>query len=148
MYNRYMNEAIILARSAAAHGETPIGAVIVRGEDIIARACNMREKEKNSLCHAEIIAIDEACKFLGGWRLDDCDMYVTLEPCAMCAGAIALARIKKLYFGAYDKEAGCVESKMRVLSLSKTEFYGGIMEDECARIIKDFFMSLRSDNMK
>ena len=96
----YMAEALKLAREAYAQGETPVGAVVVHKGEIVGRGRNRREEDKNALCHAEILAIDEACKALGGWRLFECDLFVTLEPCPMCAGAIILARIAEVYFGA------------------------------------------------
>jgi len=106
MEEKFMKEALKQAKKAASIGETPIGAVIVRDGEIIARGYNKRETKKNALLHAEIIAINKACKKLGGWRLPRCEMYVTLEPCPMCAGAIINSRIEKVYFGAYDKKFG------------------------------------------
>lgn len=142
-----MIDAIKQAKKAEAIGETPIGAVIVHKGKIIARGYNKRETKKNCLCHAEIIAINKACKKLGGWRLPECDMYVTLEPCPMCAGAIISSRINNLYFGAYDKKSGCANS---VTNLFKENLFnhnvtvvGGIMENECSKIISDFFKALR-----
>ena len=144
---KFMKEAIKQAKKAEAIGETPIGAVIVHKGKIIARGYNKREVKKNCLCHAEIIAINNACKKLGGWRLPECDMYVTLEPCPMCAGAIISSRIDNLYFGAYDKKSGCANS---VTNLFKENLFnhnvrvkGGIMEEECSKIISDFFKALR-----
>lgn len=143
-----MREAIRQARKAASIGETPVGAVIVRDGEIIARGYNKRETKKNALLHAEINAIDKACKKLGGWRLPRCDMYVTLEPCPMCAGAIVNARIDNLYFGAYDSKSGCAGSKINLFEAGLFNYYvnvsGGIMEEECAGLLTAFFRELRS----
>ncbi len=141
-----MEKALSLAKEAGEAGEVPVGAVIVRGGEIIATGKNGREKNKNALSHAEIEAIDNACKALGGWRLPGCELYVTLEPCPMCAGAIINSRIEKVYFGAYDKKAGSVRSLVRLFDLPynhKPEITGGIMEEECAAALSDFFRSLR-----
>lgn len=142
-----MKEALKQAQKAYDLGETPIGAVIVRDGKIIARGYNKRETKKNALMHAEVIAIDKACRKLGGWRLPRCELYVTLEPCCMCSGAIIQSRIDKVYFGAYDKKSGCFSS---VINLFKKDLFnhnvevvGGIMEDECAQIMKGFFKQLR-----
>ena len=141
-----MEKALALAREAGALGEVPVGAVIVRGGEIIATGKNGREKDKNALSHAELEAINNACNALGGWRLPGCELYVTLEPCPMCAGAIINSRIEKVYFGAYDKKAGSVRSLVQLFELPynhKPEVQGGIMEKECAGILSDFFRSLR-----
>lgn len=147
MNEKFMREAIKQAQKAAAIGETPIGAVIVQDGKIIARGYNKRETKKNALLHAEIIAIDKACKKLGGWRLPRCDMYVTLEPCPMCSGAIINARIDNIYFGAYDKKSGCAGSAANLFENGMfnhdVNVTGGIMEKECARILSDFFKELR-----
>ena len=146
-YNQeFMEKALALAREAGALGEVPVGAVIVRGGEIIATGKNGREKDKNALSHAELEAINNACNALGGWRLPGCELYVTLEPCPMCAGAIINSRIEKVYFGAYDKKAGSVRSLVQLFELPynhKPEVQGGIMEEECAGILSDFFRSLR-----
>lgn len=136
-----MNLAIEEAKKAAKMGEIPIGAVIVKDNIVIAKAHNLRETMKNALCHAEISAINTACKELGNWRLDGCDMYVTLEPCPMCCGAILQARIKSLYFGAYSLETGCMGTICnlpRILNNSSLTVYGGIMEDECKNLLTEF----------
>ncbi len=141
-----MYEALNLAHVAYAEGEVPVGAVIVKDGKIIATGRNMREKKQNALSHAEIEAINNACKELGSWRLDDCEMYVTLEPCPMCTGAIINARIKTLIFGAYDSRAGSIDSVINLCDYPynhKPEIYGGICEDECLSIIKKFFENLR-----
>lgn len=147
MEERFMREAIKQAKKAASIGETPIGAVIVRDGKIIARGYNKRETKKNALLHAEIIAINKACKKLGGWRLPKCDMYVTLEPCPMCAGAIVNSRIENLYFGAYDAKSGCAGSKADLFEKGlfnhDVNVAGGIMEQECALILTAFFKELR-----
>ena len=141
-----MYEALNLAHEAYAEGEVPVGAVIVKDGKIIATGRNMREKKQNALSHAEIEAINNACKELGSWRLDDCEMYVTLEPCPMCTGAMINARIKTLIFGAYDSRAGSIDSVINLCDYPynhKPEIYGGICEDECLSIIKKFFENLR-----
>lgn len=142
-----MREALRLAKRAAAMGEMPVGAVIVRDGDIISRGYNKREKKKNALLHAETVAIDKACRKLGGWRLTGCEMYVTLEPCPMCAGAILNSRIERVWFGAYDSKSGCCGSKLNLLDMNlcnfKTEVSGGILESECSDVIKLFFKKLR-----
>lgn len=143
----FMREAIKQAKKAASVGETPIGAVIVRDGKIIARGYNKRETKKNALLHAELIAIDKACKKLGGWRLPRCDMYVTLEPCPMCAGAIVNARIENVYFGAYDSKSGCAGSKTNLFEAGlfnhDVNVTGGVMEKECAELLTGFFRELR-----
>lgn len=145
METEFMRAALREAQKAADIGETPIGAVIVRGGKIIARAHNKREIKKNALMHAEIIAIDKACRKLGGWRLPGCDIYVTLEPCPMCMGAIIQARIENLYFGAYDAKSGCAGSVCDLSALlpHKVNAMGGIMREDCENIIKSFFKNLR-----
>lgn len=141
-----MSEALNLAREAYDAGEVPVGAVIVKDGKIIAKGRNMREQKQNALSHAEIEAINNACKALNSWRLDDCEMYVTLEPCPMCTGAIINARIKTLVFGAYDSRAGSIDSVINLCDYPynhKPEIYGGICEDECLNILKKFFQNLR-----
>ena len=146
MKSEFMIRAIELARKAAAEGEVPVGAVIVKNGEIIGEGYNMREQKKNALSHAETEAINNACKKLGDWRLDDCTIYVTLEPCPMCAGAIVNARIKEVVFGAYDLSMGCIDSVTSITSLpfaSGTTVYGGVKEDECKKILTDFFEGVR-----
>lgn len=141
-----MKEALVLAEKAFDNGEVPVGAVIVKNGEIIAKGRNMREEKQNALSHAEIEAINNACKKLGSWRLDDCEMYVTLEPCPMCTGAIINSRIKTLIFGAYDLKAGSVDSVINLCDYPynhKPEIYGGIMEDESTKILQKFFKNLR-----
>ena len=144
---KYMEKALELAREAFQDDEVPVGAVIVRNGEIVATGRNRREKEKNALLHAETDAINNACKVLGGWRLWNCDIYVTLEPCPMCAGAIINSRIENVYFGAYDKKSGCAGS---VINLFESGMFnhnvnvtGGITEDKCASILTEFFRELR-----
>ena len=148
MQIKFMNSAIKEALKARQEDEVPIGAVIVKEGKIIARAHNKMEKTQLATAHAEILAINKACKKLKSWRLDDAEMYVTIEPCAMCAGAIVNARIKKVYFGAYEEKSGCAESKFSVLTDSglnhTTQFEGGIKREECAEIIKNYFKSKRN----
>lgn len=143
----FMKEALMEARAAYKKGEVPVGAVVVKNGEVIAKAHNLRETEKNALRHAETAAIEKACERLGSWRLCGCDIYVTLEPCHMCIGAIIEAKINNLYFGAYDKKKGAVFSIDEVpknKSLCHTlEWCGGIMEDECSALIKSFFAELR-----
>ncbi len=145
-----MERAIELAKYAESIGEIPIGAVVVKKSsgEIIGEGYNRRECDKNPLAHAEIIAIDNASKKLGGWRLSGCDLYVTLEPCPMCCGAIINSRISAVYFGAYDKKAGSVFSVQEMFSLPynhQPEAYGGIMQKECTEILTGFFNSLRNN---
>lgn len=146
-----MRLALELAREAGQAGEVPVGAVIVRDGEVIATGKNGREAVKNALSHAEIEAIDCACKKLGGWRLPGCELYVTLEPCPMCAGAIINSRIERVYFGAYDKKAGSVRSLVNLFELPynhKPYAEGGILEDECAAVLSDFFRELRDKKKK
>ena len=146
MDKKFMQLAISEAKKAAAENEVPVGAVIVKDGVVLAEAHNMREQKQNALSHAEIEAINLACKNLGSWRLDGCEMYVTLEPCPMCTGAIINARIKTVIFGAFDKNAGCMDSVINLCDYPlghKVEFYAGICEDECQKLLQDFFESLR-----
>lgn len=135
------------AEKAKEKDEVPIGAVIVKDGKVISKGHNLVENTNKATAHAEIIAIEKACKKLKSWRLDGAEIYVTLEPCAMCAGAIANARIKKVYFGAYERKSGCAESKYPVLTDNglnhSVEYEGGIMEEECASLIKKYFSEKR-----
>ncbi len=142
---KFMRAAIKEAEKAEKIWETPVGAVIVQNGKIIARGYNKRETKKNALMHAEIIAIDKACKKLGGWRLPECDIYVTLEPCPMCCGAIIQARINNVYFGAYDEKSGCLGSACDLSEVlpHKIKYSGGILKTECEHILKNFFKKLR-----
>ncbi len=143
----YMNEALIEARKAFFKNEVPIGAVIVRDGQIIARAHNLRESDKSPLAHAEVLAIDKASKTLGGWRLTRCSIYVTLEPCLMCSGAIYQSRLVNLYYGTSDLKAGAVASLFKVLEEPKLNHIvhteGGVLKEECQFILSDFFKMLR-----
>lgn len=141
-----MQKALELAKISAAEGEVPVGAIIVKGDEIVGTGRNRREYGKNALYHAEIEAIDNACKTLGGWRLWECDMYVTLEPCPMCAGAIINSRIKTVYYGASDLKAGSFGSVVDFNSLPynhKPEIVSGVMQDEAGKMLSDFFKGLR-----
>ena len=143
----FMKKAISEAKKAKLLGEIPVGAVVVRENEIIASSYNLRETEKNALCHAEITAIDAACKKLGKWRLDDCVIYVTLEPCPMCAGAMLQAKIKKCVFGAYEPKFGAVGSVFNLFYDFKYNhnvlFTGGVLENECKKLLSDFFEDRR-----
>lgn len=142
----YMRLALDLAKQSAAEGEVPVGAVIVRDGEVVAIGRNRREAAKDALSHAEIEAIRTACAALGGWRLWECEMYVTLEPCPMCAGAILNARIRKVTFGAYDPKNGALKSVMQMFEYPfthKPQYEGGVLGTECAEVLSDFFKKLR-----
>lgn len=146
---QFMRAALALARQAANEGEVPVGAVVVYHNQIIAEGRNRREQGKSALCHAELEAIQNACHALGGWRLWQCELYVTLEPCPMCAGAIINARIPRVIFGAFDKKAGSCGSVVNLFELSynhKPELVSGVLQDECAAVLTEFFKKLRSKN--
>ncbi len=148
MEEKFMTEAIKEALTAESKDEVPVGAVLVYHGKILARAHNRVEKKQSAIAHAEVLAIQKGCRKKKSWRLDDCELYVTLEPCPMCAGAIVNARIKKVYFGAYEKKSGSAESKFKILSESGlnhvTEFEGGIRENECSEILKNYFRKKRT----
>ena len=138
--------AIEQARLAAAEGEVPVGAVITKNGELVSTGRNRRESGKNALAHAEIEAIDSACRALGGWRLWECDMFVTLEPCPMCAGAVINSRIRRLVYGASDSKAGSCGSVINLFDLPynhKPEVISGFMADECGSFLSDFFTQLR-----
>ena len=146
MDERFMEEALALAREAFADGEVPVGCVITKGDQIVGRGRNRREKGKSALAHAEIEAIDEACRTLGGWRLWECTLYVTLEPCPMCAGAIINARIPRVVYGARDAKCGAVRSVCSLFSMAfnhHPQVEQGILEQPCAALLTDFFQKLR-----
>ena len=147
-YERYMNEALKEACKAHGKEEAPIGAVIVGDGNIIARGHNMKELKNDPTMHAEMIAIKKACKKLNSWRLNGCDMYVTLEPCPMCAGALLQSRIKRLFIGTPDPKAGAAGSIINIVQDERfnhrIDVYFGILEDECAGILKRFFKDLRN----
>lgn len=142
-----MERALIEARAAAARGEVPVGAVVVRSGAVIAAAGNETVALGDPTAHAEMVAIRRACRALGTGRLDGCDLYVTLEPCAMCAGALAHARIRRLYFGAADEKGGAVEAGPRLFGWPtihhRPEVYGGFAAEECAALLRDFFAERR-----
>ena len=142
----FMQEALALARQAAAAGEVPVGAVVVKGGQVIGRGRNRRESAKTALAHAELEAIHQACQALGTWRLSGCQLYVTLEPCPMCAGAILNAHISTLVYGPDDERAGCAGTAADVLSLPcgpRPEVYRGFCEEECRALLQGFFRGLR-----
>ena len=142
-----MSRALELARQAALEGEVPVGAVVVLGGRIIGEGRNRREKSRNALSHAELEAIDAACKTLNGWRLWQCDLYVTLEPCPMCAGAIINARLRRVIYGTADPKAGSFGSVLAFNSLPynhKPELVSGVLQEECADVLSDFFATLRA----
>lgn len=147
MHKKFMREALKEAKKAAAKDETPIGAVIIREGRIIARGHNEKERKGDATLHAEMTAIKKASRKLGDWRLNECDMYVTLEPCAMCAGALIQSRVRKLYIGAMDPKAGAVGSVMNIPGEERfnhrVEVVEGILEEECSELLKDFFAELR-----
>lgn len=141
-----MRQAIALAMQAEALGEVPVGAVVVKDGEVVGRGFNRRETGKNALAHAEIEAINEACRTLGGWRLFGCDLYVTLEPCPMCAGAIINARIDRVFFGASDPKAGSCGSLTDLFALPynhRPQVVGGVLGDECSQLLTSFFRRLR-----
>ena len=143
----WMKKALAQAQLAASKDEVPIGCVIVYKDKILSRAYNQREKKQSSLAHAEILAIEKACKKLGSWRLEDCTLYVTLEPCPMCTGAIIQSRIPRVVFGAYDPKGGCMGSCTNLLEVKGFNHYptieGGILQEECASLLKAFFRQKR-----
>lgn len=142
-----MRLAIDEALKAKDKLEVPIGAVIVQNDEVVASAYNLRETEQRSVAHAELLAIDEACKKLRTWRLEDATLYVTLEPCPMCAGAIVLSRVKRVVFGAYDPKGGCAGTLLNLLKFEKfnhqAEVVGGMLEEECGSLLTTFFRELR-----
>lgn len=144
----FMREALVLAKEAADAGEVPVGAVIVKDGVIIGRGRNSTEADKDPTCHAEIAAIRDAAGNLGGWRLSGCSMYVTAEPCSMCAGAIVLARIDQLWIGTTDPKAGACVSLSNITTDSRlnhqVELHVGLLQEECSQILKSFFRGLRN----
>lgn len=151
-HEKYMKEALKQAKKAYALGEVPIGCVIVQGEKIIGRGYNRRNTDKNTLSHAEITAIRKASKKVGDWRLEGCTMYVTLEPCQMCSGAIVQARMDKVYIGCMNPKAGCAGSVLNLLQMEEfnhqVEIEQGILEMACSELLKNFFIHLRKQNKK
>ncbi|MBQ7005880.1 MAG: nucleoside deaminase [Clostridia bacterium] len=142
----FMKRAIELSNKAALEGEVPVGAVIIKGDKIVAEGYNKREQKQNALSHAETEAINAACESLGSWRLDGCEMYVTLEPCPMCTGAIMASRLDRVVFGAYDEKGGAMGSVCDLCELpfsGRPQIVGGFMEKECADVMGSFFAKLR-----
>lgn len=148
----YMKLAIEEAKKAGKMQEVPIGAVIVIGDKIISRAHNLRETEQRSVAHAELLAIDEACRSLGTWRLENATLYVTLEPCPMCAGAIVLSRVERVVYGASDPKGGCAGTLMNLLQEERfnhqAEVVSGVMDEECGSMLSEFFRELRRKKRK
>lgn len=148
----YMQLAIEEAKKAAAKGEVPIGAIIVHNDEVIARAHNLRETTQNAVTHAELLAIQEACQKIGSWRLEDTKIYVTLEPCPMCAGAILQSRIPHVIYGARDAKAGSVDSLYRLLNDERfnhqCEVKENVLADECGQLLTQFFRALREKKKK
>ena len=149
---KYMKEAIRQARKAYAIGEVPIGCVIVYKDKIIGRGYNRRMADKNTLSHAELIAIRKASRKMGDWRLEECTMYVTLEPCQMCSGAIVQSRMSRVVVGCMNPKAGCAGSILNLLQMTEfnhqAELTTGVLEEECSQMMKDFFKELRSRRTK
>ena len=146
MHEAYMRQALLLAREAAAAGEVPVGCVVVREGRVIGRGRNRREEKRSALSHAETEAIAQANAALSSWRLDGCDLYVTLEPCPMCAGAILNARLRRVYFGARDRNMGACGGVMNLFMEdfpNRPALVGGILEEECAALLSRFFQGLR-----
>lgn len=147
MNEEYMRIALKEAQKAYKQDEVPVGVVIVKNNEIISKAHNIKEKTNNPCGHAEILAIEKATKKINDWRLENCEMYVTLEPCMMCAGAIIQARIKKIYIGAFDDKNGAIVSKLKAFDdytfNHKVEYETRILEKECSEIVKEFFKNLR-----
>lgn len=152
MDEKYMKEALKQAKKAYAIEEVPIGCVIVHEDKIIARAYNKRNTKKSTLAHAELLAIQKACKKLGDWRLEECTMYITLEPCQMCAGAIVQARIPRVVIGTHNKKAGCAGSILNLLQMKEfnhqVELASGVLEEECSEMMKQFFREMRKKKKK
>ena len=148
MDKKYMKEAIKEAKKAWEKDEVPIGAVIVKDGKVIARAHNLRESKQIATAHAEIIAIEKACKKIGSWRLNDCTLYVTLEPCAMCSGAMILSRVDRIVYGASDPKGGCVDSCIKMYEQQGFNHYpevtSGILKDECSSMLTTFFKNKRN----
>ena len=149
---KWMRRALRCAKAAFTADEAPIGAVIVQNGEVVATGRNMREKKRNALLHAEIVAIDRACKRLGAWRLEGCDIYVTLEPCQMCAGAIVQARIPRVVIGSMNPKAGCAGSILNILQIPtfnhQCEITKGVCEEECSEMLTTFFKELRKNKKK
>ena len=149
---KYMKEALKEAKKAYLEGEVPVGCVVVCDNKIIARSHNTKESKKNALFHAELIAINKASKKIGDWRLDNCDLYVTLEPCQMCAGALMQARIRKVIYGCSDNKNGSIDTLMKMYEVKGFNHYpevvSGVLTEECSTILKNFFKELRKTPLK
>ncbi len=149
---KYMREALKQAKKAYSIGEVPIGCVIVYNDQIVGRGYNRRNTDKNTLAHAEMTAINRACRKMGDWRLEGCTMYVTLEPCQMCAGATVQARLDKVVIGSMSPKAGCAGSVLNILQMKEfnhqVEIVSGVLEAECSKLLSDFFVDLRIRNKK
>jgi tRNA(adenine34) deaminase len=144
-----MREAVAAARDAARHGDVPVGALVMSGRDVVAVASNRTLRDQDPTAHAEVLALREASRVRRSWRLDDCTLYVTLEPCAMCAGAVVLSRLRMLVFGAWDEKAGMVGSLGDIVRHPRLnhrpEVVAGVLADECAMLLKGFFEGMRSE---
>ena len=149
---KYMRLAIAEAKKAEEMKEVPIGAVVVLNDKVVAAAHNKRETDQNAVAHAELLAIESACKKLGTWRLEEAELYVTLEPCPMCSGAIILSRVKKVVYGASDPKAGCAGTLMNLLTDERfnhqSEVICGVLGEECGRLLSDFFRRIREKKRK
>lgn len=146
-HEQFMEQAFELALAAKSHGDVPVGAIVVHDGKIIGRGENRRQMNKDPFAHAEIIAIKDAAKTLGSWNLSDCSLYVTLEPCPMCAGSVIVSRIKNVYFGAFDRELGCCGTLYNLPEDERmnhrANVFGGILENECSKMLSEFFKSIR-----
>ena len=147
----FMRMALSLANNASEIGEIPVGAIVVNSKgEVISKAYNLRENKKSATAHAEILAIEQACSALGGWRLYGCTLYVTLEPCPMCAGALINSRIDRVVFGAYDMQAGCCGSVINFNAYPFNHAFkivGGVLEEECREVLTNFFKNKRKDTI-
>lgn len=148
----YMRLAIEEAKKAEAINEVPIGAIVVINGEVISSAYNLRETEQNAIAHAELLAIDKACKKIGTWRLENAELYVTLEPCPMCSGAILLSRVKKVVYGARDPKGGCAGTLMNLLTDQRfnhqSEVMAGVLEEECGDLLSNFFRRIREEKKR
>ena len=147
---KFMKRAIELAKESASHDEVPVGAVVVKVGEIIAEGTNFKERKNNAICHAEIVALSKATEVVCNWWLEDCDVYVTLEPCSMCAGAMINSRIRALYFGAYDDKTGACGSKINLFENNlfnhNVSVSGGYLKEECSALLSSFFKRKRKQN--
>ena len=141
----FMKIALKESKKAYKNGDIPVGCVVVKNGEIIAKAYNKKHKNNDPTCHAEILAIKKACRFMNDFRLEDCEVYITLEPCIMCYGALLSARVKTIYFGAYDKKYSIKDLQENVIFNHKSEVVGGVLEKECSEILSSFFQKLRSE---